>query len=315
MNHKLKDKKQKIGLVLGGGGAKGAYQAGVLKALKEANILSYVTHVSANSIGSINALMVVDEKIEGCAEVWKTISKKDALKLKSKSEKGGIFSRNGLIKILENNIDFDHVSQSDKKLYITAFNKDTQKIEYFLANGKTKEEILSYTLASSAIPYVYAPVKIGEHYYSDGFKDNVPVRVLKNAGCDVIIIIGLRPEYHPTPEELEGISVIDFTPPYQLGTSRFDALDFKPANIEFRLKNGYLTAKKILDNIKDDEKNPFYEKGAIKRVLSRLFKSKIIYNSYPNYYYRLDHFDVVGQLNPDKSAKDEIMEIIDAQMQ
>ena len=259
--------------------------------------------------------MVVDEKIEGCAEVWKTISKKDALKLKSKSEKGGIFSRNGLIKILENNIDFDHVSQSDKKLYITAFNKDTQKIEYFLANGKTKEEILSYTLASSAIPYVYAPVKIGEHYYSDGFKDNVPVRVLKNAGCDVIIIIGLRPEYHPTPEELEGISVIDFTPPYQLGTSRFDALDFKPANIEFRLKNGYLTAKKILDNIKDDEKNPFYEKGAIKRVLSRLFKSRIIYNSYPNYYYRLDHFDVVGQLNPDKSAKDEIMEIIDAQMQ
>ena len=220
-----------------------------------------------------------------------------------------------MIKILENNIDFDHVSQSDKKLYITAFNKDTQKIEYFLANGKTKEEILSYTLASSAIPYVYAPVKIGEHYYSDGFKDNVPVRVLKNAGCDVIIIIGLRPEYHPTPEELEGISVIDFTPPYQLGTSRFDALDFKPANIEFRLKNGYLTAKKILDNIKDDEKNPFYEKGAIKRVLSRLFKSRIIYNSYPNYYYRLDHFDVVGQLNPDKSAKDEIMEIIDAQMQ
>lgn len=315
MNHKLKDRKQKIGLVLGGGGAKGAYQAGVLKALKEANILPYVTHVSANSIGSINALMVVDEKIEGCAEVWKTISKKDALKLKSKSEKGGIFSRNGLIKILENNIDFDHVSQSDKKLYITAFNKDSQKIEYFLANGKTKEEILSYTLASSAIPYVYAPVKIGEHYYSDGFKDNVPVRVLKNAGCDVIIIIGLRPEYHPTPEELEGISVIDFTPPYQLGTSRFDALDFKPANIEFRLKNGYLTAKKILDNIKDDAKNPFYEKGAIKRVLSRLFKSRIIYNSYPNYYYRLDHFDVVGQLNPDKSAKDEIMEIIDAQMQ
>ena len=34
MNHKLKDRKQKIGLVLGGGGAKGAYQAGVLKALK-----------------------------------------------------------------------------------------------------------------------------------------------------------------------------------------------------------------------------------------------------------------------------------------
>ena len=313
MNHKSKHKSHKIGLVLGGGGAKGAYQAGVLKALQEANILQYVTHVSANSIGSINALMVVDDKIDDCENVWKTISKKDALKLKSKSEKGGIFSRQGLINILEKNIDFDHVSQSDKQLYITAFNKDKQKIEYFLANGKTKNEILSYTLASSAIPYVYAAVKINDYYYSDGFKDNVPVRVLKNAGCDVIIIIGLRPEYHPTPEELEGISVIDFTPPYQLGTSRFDALDFKPINIDFRLKNGYLTAKKILENIKDDEKNPFYEKSTLKRVLARLFKSKIIYNAYPNYYYRLDHFDVVGELNPDKSAKDELLEIIDAQ--
>ena len=91
MNHKLKDRKQKIGLVLGGGGAKGAYQAGVLKALKEANILPYVTHVSANSIGSINALMVVDEKIEGCAEVWKTISKKECFKIKIKIRKRWYF--------------------------------------------------------------------------------------------------------------------------------------------------------------------------------------------------------------------------------
>ena len=125
MNHKLKDKKQKIGLVLGGGGAKGAYQAGVLKALKEANILPYVTHVSANSIGSINALMVVDEKIEGCAEVWKTISKKDALKLKSKSEKGGIFSRNGLIKILENRGIHIDVAHLNKKSFIE-FSKMTK---------------------------------------------------------------------------------------------------------------------------------------------------------------------------------------------
>jgi len=314
MNHKSKNRQPKVGLVLGGGGAKGAYQAGVLKALKEANILSYVTHVSANSIGSINALMVVDEDIEACEQIWRTISKKDALKLKSKSEKGGIFSRNGLIKILEENVNFEHISQAERQLYITAYNKDKQKIEFFLANGKSKQDILSYVLASSAIPYVYAPVKIGDYYYSDGFKENVPVRVLKNAGCDVIIIIGLRPEYHPSPEELEGISVIDFTPPYQLGNNRFDALDFKLKNIEFRIKNGYLTAKKILDNIKDDPKNPFYEKSAIKRVLSRLFKSKIIYNAYPNYYYRLDHFDVVGSLNTEKtSAKDEILDIIESQ--
>lgn len=310
MNINVNDKKCKVGLVLGGGGALGAYQAGVLKALKEADILKYVTHISANSIGSINALMVANDKIDDCSKVWKTISKKDALSFRQKHEKSGIFSREGLIRILENNIDFDYVSNTNKQLYITAFNKQTEKVEYFLANGKSKDEILAYALASSALPYIYAPVKINNYYYSDGYKDNVPIRVLKNAGCDVIIVVGLRPEYHPTPEELADISVIDFTPCYQLGANKLDTLDFKPENIDFRITNGYHTAKTILENIKNDPKNPFYENSFIKKMIYKLFKTKIVYNSFPNYYYRLGNFDVIGKLNPNKELKDELEDII-----
>ena len=72
-------KKHKIGLVLGGGGAKGAYQAGALKAMKEANLIKNITYVSANSIGTINALMFMSDKIDESYDIWLKINKKKAL--------------------------------------------------------------------------------------------------------------------------------------------------------------------------------------------------------------------------------------------
>ncbi|PKK92721.1 MAG: hypothetical protein CVV61_08295, partial [Tenericutes bacterium HGW-Tenericutes-6] len=51
--------KNKVGLALGGGGARGSYQIGILKALEEANILEDIHHISGTSIGSINTLMVM----------------------------------------------------------------------------------------------------------------------------------------------------------------------------------------------------------------------------------------------------------------
>ena len=50
------NKRQKIGLVLGGGGGKGAYQIGVWKALREYKIDKYITYLSGTSIGSLNSL-------------------------------------------------------------------------------------------------------------------------------------------------------------------------------------------------------------------------------------------------------------------
>ncbi|MBM6838155.1 patatin-like phospholipase family protein, partial [Clostridium saudiense] len=47
----------KIGLVLSGGGAKGAYEAGVFKAIEDLNISQNVSVISGTSIGTVNGLM------------------------------------------------------------------------------------------------------------------------------------------------------------------------------------------------------------------------------------------------------------------
>lgn len=54
MNKDLKN--IKIGLVLAGGGAKGAYEVGVYKALRELELVDNIKVISGTSIGSINAL-------------------------------------------------------------------------------------------------------------------------------------------------------------------------------------------------------------------------------------------------------------------
>ena len=63
-------KKQKIGLVLGGGGGKGAYQVGVWKALREYKIEKYITHISATSIGSLNSLLFVNKELDKAIDIF-----------------------------------------------------------------------------------------------------------------------------------------------------------------------------------------------------------------------------------------------------
>ena len=62
-------------LVLGGGGSRGSYQVGALKALKELNIEFDI--VSGTSIGALNGCLVVQDDYEYMYDIWNTISIND----------------------------------------------------------------------------------------------------------------------------------------------------------------------------------------------------------------------------------------------
>ena len=61
----------RFGLVLAGGGAKGAYQAGVIQALYELDIADKVYAVSGTSVGALNTLAFALNRKELCPEVWR----------------------------------------------------------------------------------------------------------------------------------------------------------------------------------------------------------------------------------------------------
>ncbi len=62
--------KHKIGLVLDGGGGKGAYQIGVWQALKETGLDRYVTDIAGTSVGGLNAALFVKGNLEEAEAIW-----------------------------------------------------------------------------------------------------------------------------------------------------------------------------------------------------------------------------------------------------
>lgn len=71
-----------LGLVLSGGGAKGAYQAGVLRALTEEGVVA--THVAGASIGALNGALVAaaptqQAAVEHLQQLWNALAQQSPL--------------------------------------------------------------------------------------------------------------------------------------------------------------------------------------------------------------------------------------------
>lgn len=248
--------KNKIGLVLGGGGAKGAYQVGVLKALKEYKLLKHIDCISATSIGALNSMKVLENDIDGAIDIWKNVNKDMAMskssfatKLKTKS----IFSRDGFKQLANEKIDLEKASKSKTKCYVVA-TPLTKKVKNapteFLVNGKSKEDILNYLLASSALPFIFEPVVIDGIKYMDGYGvSNTPVETLKNKGCNIIFVVPLKETSDSYIYSDDETLIIDFVSTTNNEGMMDGTLDFVSTRAIERMNNGYMVAKTLLDKL------------------------------------------------------------------
>jgi NTE family protein len=65
---------EKLGLVLAGGGGKGAYEIGVWQALRDLGLEQSVTAVSGTSVGALNAALFATGDLERARTVWRDLS-------------------------------------------------------------------------------------------------------------------------------------------------------------------------------------------------------------------------------------------------
>ena len=92
------------GLVLEGGGAKGAYEAGAIKALQKKKI--YFDGVSGTSIGAINAAFYAERNLTGLYKLWESTDSSELfgidgeflnnishLKFKKSEISGGVYDK------------------------------------------------------------------------------------------------------------------------------------------------------------------------------------------------------------------------------
>ena len=190
------------GLVLAGGGGKGAYQAGVFKALEEIGISDYVTAVSGASVGALNLVLFAAGDAALARKIWGDISPEQFLDIEPGmiDMEEGFVSRDGLLKIIDDYVNLDIVRNCDRRLYVSTteydeFGEGDGKVKYFSLNYRSGNEIKDILLASSALPIIYSPVKIeGKMYRDGGIKDNMPIRPLYIEGIRNFIVVGLSQE-------------------------------------------------------------------------------------------------------------------------
>lgn len=258
----------KLGLALGGGGAKGSYQIGVLKALYEENLLDDLKIVSGTSIGSLNACLVIGKmNIDDMIELWKKISN-DTLYNNGlnrfKSDRLGLFDQRVMYDVLVSKQNPLEIINSDIIGY-AAVTKiiDNQGIRFQLKKENTKGEVLCLNtsndphlivLASSSVPVIFGPTEIDGNYYVDGgLYDNLPVDVLVKEDCDVIITIGLTPGYDLNIYNSNNDkTIIDFSPKKKLANTLLGMLDFNMEQMEKRFDLGYFQAKMLINKLKED---------------------------------------------------------------
>jgi NTE family protein len=202
--------------VLQGGGALGAYQAGVYQALHEAGLEP--DWVIGTSIGAINASLIVgnavEQRLPRLREFWRRVQQDEALcKTAELSGLGGAFARwttmfyglpaffvpqwqafgcpalplgaeaaayystQPLRATLTELIDFVLINRRKPRLTVGAANVGTGEMCYF--DSRTMTLDVRHVMASGALPPAFPAVRIdGQLYWDGGILSNTPLEAI-----------------------------------------------------------------------------------------------------------------------------------------
>ena len=256
------------GLVLEGGGAKGSFHVGVLKALFERGY--EFQGVAGTSIGAINGALVAQGDFDKLYDLWYTATPSLLFD----------FDENMVDRILEKNLDksvYKYIFQTaravmsskgvsldkakelldklvdEKKLrdssidfcLVTVEQEDDWKPLELFKKDIPQGEIKDYILTSAYLP-IFNRARVGGKMFMDGgMYDNCPVNPLIHNGFDEIIAIrtGARMPSQKVIDRSVKVSYIDPSEP--LGK----LLDFRTDKIRYNIQLGYYDGLRFLDNL------------------------------------------------------------------
>lgn len=231
----------KNALVLSAGGARAAYQAGVLKSISEIinnDLGSWPFQIiTAISAGAINAGQLASgnvsfqTQVNSLVQIWNEITSEQVFRtdfaslskisagwikdlgfggMLSKSHSTHLLDSTPLKHLLEDHISCEqiHKNIANKILHREAMSRtsyatgtcitffDSLQTEEWTRSSRIGQRIvlaMKHILSSSAIPFIFEPVKIGKSYFGDGrIRSNAPFSPAIHLGTDRILAIGVR---------------------------------------------------------------------------------------------------------------------------
>ena len=274
---------QEVGLVLSGGGGKGAYQVGVWKALKEYGIAQKVTTISGTSVGGLNAALFALDAVNAISMdtvlyIWRNLVPQYLVKTDYL-----VFniSQPGLEKIIDM-LPMEKLYYKYPLAIVTSVRnrwkllKATAKVLGLVGVGDNAHrfclnveddvsEIKKMLLSTSAIPVIMSPITLNDGYeYTDGGQesvggDNIPIdgvveQYLENAivpdveKIDTIYVVYLAhdPARRIKVKNYDRYNVIEIIPSIDLGWIFDGTLNFTADRINLLIDKGYEDTVKIL---------------------------------------------------------------------
>ena len=209
------NKPHQIVLVFQGGGALGAYQAGVYQALHEARVEP--DWIIGTSIGAINASLIAgnapENRLQRLEEFWRRMRRKEFFALSAwpglsdttsywstvlggipgffepnplaflgphyplGQDKAGFYSTMPLEKTLAELVDFSLIEHCTPRLTVGAAHVRTSEMRYF--DSRETAITARHVMASGALPPAFPAVRIdGELYWDGGILSNTPTEAI-----------------------------------------------------------------------------------------------------------------------------------------
>jgi len=226
INAETDEKRLKVGLVLGGGGAKGAAEVGVLKYIEKSGIpIDYIAGTSIGSIvGGLYACGYCSADLDSMfsSQEWTSllsdrydglegnlihqrngityilgypVNRSKKTKTESHDSGPGLLHGDNIVKLLDSMTNRpDSINFNDLPIPFRCVAVDVKRIkEVILDRG-----VLSTAMrASMSIPGIFKPVEKDSMLLIDGgVLNNLPVDVVRAMGADVVIAVDLTQNKH-----------------------------------------------------------------------------------------------------------------------
>lgn len=225
---KPRKQRPKIGLVLGGGGARGAAHIGVIRVLEEMQVpVDFIAGTSMGAVvGGFYASGLSPDEMEEVlagldwADAFKDVPARQKLSFRRKQDdrnflmKFKLGFRDGKVRFppgLTSGANLNHIFRSLAVQWYEVSEFDKLRIPFrsVAANIVTGEEVVlsggrlaDAIRASMSVPGALAPIEIdGQLLVDGGIVNNVPIDVAKDAGVDIVIAVEIG-DTHATKEDL-----------------------------------------------------------------------------------------------------------------
>ena len=227
----------RVGVVLSGGIAKGAYHIGALKALMEHISSDDIKIYSGSSVGALIGYAAAAGKLEDAEERFKDIDLYGA--------------RQFVKKIVRQRVVEDYICgiageklSDGLKVYCTCCEMPFADVRYVDVSRYEKTERSAYLCAAISLAPIYKPVEIFGRSFIDGiYKDNLPIAPCRIEKLDYIFAVHFDTAGRFMSLYEENVPVVQLIfPEGSIG----DSFDLRSETVSAMITKGYEAASKSL---------------------------------------------------------------------